>query len=170
MTAHEFLFQDAIVSAINQTPFTHFVPVVEGPGGFLPDLPSRLIRSGHFHAVDFIGGHCTGDGKTFATAFSGAKPEQFMTDDDIRTLLFPALWPNVVRVVLIGLCVYRYTDWFLFSVCSPMERSTRHWPCILLRVRKVVLSRHSGIALGQWPEKFFSLACLYILLATLIFI
>lgn len=79
----------AIVSAINHNTV---IPVIEGPGGFLPDLPSRLIVSGKFNNVGFIGGHCTNDGRTFV----GGTPEQFNTEDDIRRLLF-ARWPRVVR-------------------------------------------------------------------------
>ncbi|KAL0065406.1 hypothetical protein AAF712_007615 [Marasmius tenuissimus] len=80
----------AIVSAINRTPNGEFAPVVEGPGGFLPDLPSRLITSGNFSAVEYNGGHCTGDGKTFASG----SPEQFVTDDDVKRIVF-SRWPGV---------------------------------------------------------------------------
>ncbi|KAG6902336.1 hypothetical protein C0995_001373 [Termitomyces sp. Mi166 len=80
----------ALVSAVNRVPNGAFAPVIDGPGGFLPDLPSRLIDSGNFSAVDYIGGHCTGDGKTFASG----KPSSFVTDDDIRRLVF-SRWPGV---------------------------------------------------------------------------
>ncbi|KAF9255566.1 alpha/beta-hydrolase [Marasmius fiardii PR-910] len=80
----------AIVSAINRTPNGEFAPVVEGPGGFLPDLPSRLIASGNFSAVEYNGGHCTGDGKTFASG----SPDQFVTDEDIKRIVF-SRWPGV---------------------------------------------------------------------------
>ncbi|KAJ8688765.1 hypothetical protein PTI98_013517 [Pleurotus ostreatus] len=80
----------AIVSAINQNTV---IPMIDGPGGFLPDLPSRLIASGKFNNIEFIGGHCTNDGRTFV----GGTPEQFNTEDDIRRLLF-ARWPSVVSV------------------------------------------------------------------------
>ncbi|PPQ94411.1 hypothetical protein CVT25_002499 [Psilocybe cyanescens] len=79
----------AIVSAINRIP-NEISPVVEGSNGFLPDLPSRLITSGKFSIVDFLGGHCTGDGNTFA----GGTPEQFKTEDDIRNIVF-SRWPGV---------------------------------------------------------------------------
>ncbi|KIK70031.1 hypothetical protein GYMLUDRAFT_537146 [Collybiopsis luxurians FD-317 M1] len=81
----------AIVGAINFIPNGKFAPVVEGPGGFMPDLPSRLIHSGNFSTVDaIIGGHCTGDGKTFA----GGSPDDFVTDDDIKRIVF-SRWPGV---------------------------------------------------------------------------
>ncbi|KDQ29931.1 hypothetical protein PLEOSDRAFT_154655 [Pleurotus ostreatus PC15] len=71
----------AIVSAINHASVP---PVIEGPGGFLPDLPSHLIVSGRLNNVGFIGGHCTNDGRTFV----GGTPAQFVSEDDIRRLLF----------------------------------------------------------------------------------
>ncbi|KAL4261835.1 Carboxylic ester hydrolase [Pleurotus pulmonarius] len=71
----------AIVSAINRASVP---PVVEGPGGFLPDLPSHLIASGRFTNVGLIGGHCTNDGRTFV----GGTPAQFNSEEDIRRLLF----------------------------------------------------------------------------------
>ncbi|TFK33991.1 Alpha/Beta hydrolase protein [Crucibulum laeve] len=85
----------AIVSAINRTPNGQFSPIIDGPSGFLPDLPSRLISAGNFNTVDFIGGHCTGDGRTFA----GGKPSQFITEDDVRRLVF-SRWPGVSNATI----------------------------------------------------------------------
>ena len=82
----------ALVSASNRNPDGAYAPIVDGPNGFLPDLPSRLITTGRFNLVDFIGGHCTGDGNTFV----GGTPSQFVTDDDIRVRVF-SRWPAVVR-------------------------------------------------------------------------
>ncbi|KAF8157104.1 alpha/beta-hydrolase [Crassisporium funariophilum] len=79
-----------LISAMNRTPNGAFAPIVEGPKGFLPDLPSKLITAGKFNPVEFIGGHCTGDGRSFA----GGKPEQFNTEDDIRKIVF-SRWPGV---------------------------------------------------------------------------
>jgi len=95
--------QGALVSATNRIPKGAFSPVVEAVGGFLPSLPSRLITSGRFSTVEFIGGHCTGDGNTFA----GGKPAQFQTEDDIRRIVF-SRWPGVVFC-----CLFLST--FLFS-------------------------------------------------------
>uniref|UniRef100_A0A0W0G2Y9 Carboxylic ester hydrolase n=1 Tax=Moniliophthora roreri TaxID=221103 RepID=A0A0W0G2Y9_MONRR len=80
----------AIVSAINRTPNGEIAPVVEGSGGFLPDLPSRLIMAGNFSVVEYMGGHCTGDGKTFA----GGSPDQFQTEEDVKRIVF-LRWPGV---------------------------------------------------------------------------
>ncbi len=76
-------------------PSYQFSPVIEGPTGFLPGLPSRLIESGNFSTVEFIGGHCTNDGRTFA----GGAPEDFVTDSDIKRLVF-SRWPAVVYYLL----------------------------------------------------------------------
>jgi carboxylesterase type B len=85
----------AIVSAINRIPNGAFAPVIEDADGFLPDLPSRLITSGKINNVEFVGGHCTGDGKTFA----GGSPEDFQTDDDIRRIVF-SRWPGVSNATI----------------------------------------------------------------------
>ncbi|KIP02556.1 hypothetical protein PHLGIDRAFT_44347, partial [Phlebiopsis gigantea 11061_1 CR5-6] len=73
----------AIVSAVNQANLGRVAPVVDGK--FLPDLPSVLIEQGKFAAVDFVGGHCTNDGRTFV----GGSPSDFVTDDDITTRVSP---------------------------------------------------------------------------------
>ncbi|KAF7328612.1 Carboxylic ester hydrolase [Mycena sanguinolenta] len=85
----------AIVSAINRIPNGAFAPVIEDADGFLPDLPSRLIASNKYQNVEFTGGHCTGDGKTFA----GGSPADFVTDDDIRRIVF-ARWPGVSNATI----------------------------------------------------------------------
>ncbi|KAK0489524.1 alpha/beta-hydrolase [Armillaria luteobubalina] len=88
----------ALVSAINSMPTNpsyQFSPVIEGPAGFLPGLPSRLIQSGNFSTVEFIGGHCTNDGRTFA----GGAPEDFVTDSDIKRLVF-SRWPAVSNATM----------------------------------------------------------------------
>ncbi|KAF7324202.1 Carboxylic ester hydrolase [Mycena kentingensis (nom. inval.)] len=88
----------ALIGAVNHIRNGAFAPVIEGPSdprstttdAFLVDLPSRLIHAGAFPNVDFVGGHCTGDGKTF----SSGRPEQFVTDDDVKRLVF-SRWPGV---------------------------------------------------------------------------
>ncbi|OCB89735.1 alpha/beta-hydrolase [Sanghuangporus baumii] len=79
----------ALVAAINgagSTPAVQafFAPVIDGPDGILPQLPSDLIAAGKFHAVDFVGGHCTNDGRTFV----GGTPDDFKTDADIVSRVF----------------------------------------------------------------------------------
>ncbi|KAH7921830.1 alpha/beta-hydrolase [Leucogyrophana mollusca] len=80
----------AIVSAVNHVPTGMVSPVIDG--NFLPDFPSRLIASGNFSTVDFIGGHCTNDGRTFV----GGSPSQFTSDEDVATIPFKR-WPGVTN-------------------------------------------------------------------------
>ena len=89
-------FSGAITAAINANPQGYYSPVVDGPGGFLPELPATLITSGNFSSVDFIGGHCTDDGSLFV----GGTPDQFVTDQDIIDLVFPRWGDNIVSVLL----------------------------------------------------------------------
>ena len=92
-----FCYEGALVAAINgagSTPALQgfFAPVIDGPEGILPDLPSALITSGNFHAVDFVGGHCTNDGRTFV----GGTPDDFKTDADIVDRVFGKFGGRVV--------------------------------------------------------------------------
>ncbi|KAL5498324.1 hypothetical protein ACEPAH_2466 [Sanghuangporus vaninii] len=74
----------AIVAAINSIPAGMLAPVVDGPSGILPELPNTLITSGRFSSVDFMGGHCTTEGRTFV----GGPPQDFVTDADVARLVF----------------------------------------------------------------------------------
>ncbi|KAI0322568.1 Alpha/Beta hydrolase protein [Amylostereum chailletii] len=77
----------SIISGINSVG-----PVGPGVDGtFLPDLPSNLLRQGRFSTVEFMGGHCTNDGRTFA---NGA-PEDFHTNADIVERIFHDRWTGV---------------------------------------------------------------------------
>ncbi|EIM87679.1 alpha/beta-hydrolase [Stereum hirsutum FP-91666 SS1] len=84
---------ESIVTGINAIGNGDIEAVVDG--NFLPDLPSHLITSGRFSTVEYMGGHCTHDGRTFA----GGKPSQFVTDQDIVALTFPR-WPYVTNETL----------------------------------------------------------------------
>ncbi|KAL4264270.1 Carboxylic ester hydrolase [Pleurotus pulmonarius] len=74
----------ALASAINKGSYP---PLVEGPGGFLAGLPSRLLNSGKFKKVDFMGGHTTDDMRVLIPA----APEVFESEESIRKILFPQL-------------------------------------------------------------------------------
>lgn len=39
------------------------VPVIDGPGGLVPDLPSKLYAKGHFSRIPFIAGTNLDEGK-----------------------------------------------------------------------------------------------------------
>ncbi|KAL5520475.1 hypothetical protein ACEPAG_9699 [Sanghuangporus baumii] len=81
----------AIVAAINAVSIGSLNPVVDGPGGFLPDLPTSLILSGNFSPIDILAGHCTDDGRTLLPP-----PDEFTTDEDVVTHVFEFL-PRVTN-------------------------------------------------------------------------
>ena len=61
---------------------------------FLPDLPSQLFREGRFTPVEYMGGHCSGDGHTF----SYGSPTTMLSDADIVKDIFEDRWIGVVRL------------------------------------------------------------------------
>ncbi|EJD05093.1 alpha/beta-hydrolase [Fomitiporia mediterranea MF3/22] len=83
----------ALVAAVNAVPPTSIVPVVDGPDGILPELPSALISSGKFRTVDFLGGHCTTEGRTILEV----PPQDITTDADIIRYLFQEWAPHVTN-------------------------------------------------------------------------
>ncbi|KAI5121432.1 hypothetical protein M0805_006193 [Coniferiporia weirii] len=95
----------AIVGAINHPGIGSFTTVVDGPEGFLPALPSDLITSGNFSTVEFLGGHCTNDGRTFV----GGTPDEFVTDADVARLVF-ARWGSHVTNELIQAALALYPE------------------------------------------------------------
>ena len=42
-----------------------FWPVIDGPGGIIPDLPSKLWRRGQFARLPYIAGMCLDEGTQF---------------------------------------------------------------------------------------------------------
>ncbi|KAG9082415.1 hypothetical protein FRC06_005085 [Ceratobasidium sp. 370] len=56
-----------LIKSINNVRSNFLAPTIDGPNGFLPDLPSRLISQGKFRrGIDLIAGHMTNDGAGFA--------------------------------------------------------------------------------------------------------
>ena len=86
-----FFATESIVAAINSVQTGIVSPVVDGPDGFLPELPVTLITQGRFNEVDFVGGHCSNDGRTFA-----GSPTTYTTDASVGTVITKR-YPNVVR-------------------------------------------------------------------------
>ncbi len=107
--------------------------------------------------MDFIGGHCTGDGNTFV----GGTPSQFVTDDDIRVRVF-SRWPAVVRQSL-----YFPREAAEDSLMGDTRRtipSPRRWNCILHPVPQAV---HSQVSMSARPPSqgiLYILACSSLLL------
>ena len=64
---------------------------------FVPDIPSQLFRDGRFTPVEYMGGHCSGDGHTF----SYGSPTTTLSDADIVTQIFKHRWVGVVRSIII---------------------------------------------------------------------
>ncbi|KAA1473116.1 alpha/beta-hydrolase [Dentipellis sp. KUC8613] len=81
---------DNIITGINAVPTGAIAPVLDGT--FFPDFPSHLMMQGRFSEVDFIGGHCSNDGRSFASG----KPSDFVTDTDIVARVFPR-WPGLTN-------------------------------------------------------------------------
>ncbi|KEP50149.1 carboxyesterase [Rhizoctonia solani 123E] len=71
----------ALIKSINNVRNNFLAPTIDGPNGFLPDLPSRLITRGKFRrGIDLVAGHTTNDGRNFA-----GNPKNVNTDADVRT-------------------------------------------------------------------------------------
>jgi carboxylesterase type B len=85
---------DQIILGINNATTDTFDPVFGDE--FMPALPSQLFREGRFTPVEYMGGHCTNDGRSF----NGGSPDDFHSDADITRLIFDKRWTGVV-----GLCM-----------------------------------------------------------------
>ena len=62
---------------------------------FVPDIPSQLFRDGRFTPVEYMGGHCSGDGHTF----SNGSPTETLSDADIIDEVFTGRWIGVVSLL-----------------------------------------------------------------------
>ncbi|KAG8805510.1 hypothetical protein FRC17_005477 [Serendipita sp. 399] len=68
-----------LVKSINNVRTNFLAPTLDGQNGFIPDLPSKMIREGRFSpGLDLIAGHCTNDGQNFA-----GNPANLRTDADV---------------------------------------------------------------------------------------
>ncbi|KAJ6582089.1 extracellular triacylglycerol lipase precursor [Mycena capillaripes] len=54
-----------------------WTPVIDGPGGFIPELPSKLVAEGHFSKIPFISGTNLDEGTLFVDP-------SVATTDDLR--------------------------------------------------------------------------------------
>ena len=63
---------------------------------FVPDIPSQLFRDGRFTPVEYMGGHCSGDGHTF----SNGSPTETLSDADIIDEVFTGRWIGVVSLII----------------------------------------------------------------------
>lgn len=82
----------SLISALNSIPAGQFSPVVSGPGTILPDFPAALIREGKFALVDYTGGHCTNDGRSF----TDGTPTTLLTQAQLIAAVLNR-WPSLVK-------------------------------------------------------------------------
>ncbi|KAL5489735.1 hypothetical protein ACEPAI_4567 [Sanghuangporus weigelae] len=84
-----------------------FAPVIDGPGGVIPDLPSKLYAQGRFARTPFITGTCLDEGTLFIpTAMNSSEllriwivsnltaPGEIVTDDNPIADEILSLYPN----------------------------------------------------------------------------
>ncbi|OBZ71124.1 Lipase 2 [Grifola frondosa] len=57
-----------------------FIPVVDGPGGLIPELPSKLLADGHFSRLPFLTGTNLDEGTYAAPASRNATTPQDVSD------------------------------------------------------------------------------------------
>ena len=104
-TTSDLLSSWETVAAALPEPFL-FVPVIDGPDGLLPDLPSKLLAAGHFSKIPFMAGTVLDEGTAFV-------PEQITTDEQLVELIVvasnpfaPSLSPQFQKDVATLLTLY----------------------------------------------------------------
>ncbi|OBZ77975.1 Lipase 2 [Grifola frondosa] len=70
------------VQAVNVFEFA-FAPVVDGPGGLIPQLPSANLAAGHFSRLPFISGTNVDEG-----TYSAPEAENLTSDAEVMALLY----------------------------------------------------------------------------------
>lgn len=93
----------ALVSAVNHVQSGKFAPIISGPGTILPDFPAELIRTGQFTCIDYIGGHCSNDGRTFTSG----SPTTLLTEDQLIAAVLKR-WPSLVRLLFDHFCFVKH--------------------------------------------------------------
>ncbi|PVF95225.1 alpha/beta-hydrolase [Serendipita vermifera] len=72
-----------LIKSINNVKTNYLAPTIDGPDGFIPDLPSRLISQKKFsRGLDVIAGHTSNDGQNWA-----GNPANLNSDADIVTTI-----------------------------------------------------------------------------------
>lgn len=63
-TANSSEIYQGLLTSLDKSPEEFgFDPTIDGPGGILPDIPSRLYAQGHFSRLPFIAGNTLDEGK-----------------------------------------------------------------------------------------------------------
>ena len=68
-----------------------FVPVLDGPNGLIPDMPSKLLSAGHFSKIPFIAGTVLDEGTEFV-------PQTISSDTQLVEYLIEAGDPFATNV------------------------------------------------------------------------
>ncbi|KAK7007697.1 carboxylic ester hydrolase [Favolaschia claudopus] len=81
-------FASSLAETTHEFPF---VPVIDGPGGLIPDLPSVLLKRGQFARLPFIAGTNLDEGTLFAPMTINSTQE---IHDVITALVSPSVSPT----------------------------------------------------------------------------
>ncbi|KAF8212696.1 esterase 1 [Mycena galopus ATCC 62051] len=83
-----------ISAAMNETSAEFpWVPVIDGPGGLIPDLPSALLKCGQFARLPFIAGTNLDEGTLFT-------PRTLNSTEEVKEFIVAAASPSVSATAL----------------------------------------------------------------------
>jgi hypothetical protein len=84
-----------LIKSINNVRTNYLAPTIDGPNGFIPDFPSRLITQRKFsRGLDVIAGHTSNDGQNWA-----GNPANLNSDADIVTTILKR-YRHMVRLMV----------------------------------------------------------------------
>ncbi|KAJ8473164.1 hypothetical protein ONZ45_g16397 [Pleurotus djamor] len=84
---HSVLLQAHITASGQSGEIFPWDPVIDGPGGLFPDIPSKLFKKGHFAKLPFIAGTVLDE----ATVFT---PRNIVTEDQLRAAIIANYTPS----------------------------------------------------------------------------
>ncbi|KAJ7243603.1 extracellular triacylglycerol lipase precursor [Mycena haematopus] len=88
------IFAGLSAAAAETTKAFPWSPVIDGPGGLIPALPSLLLKSGHFARLPFISGTNQDEGTLFTPTTVNSTEE---INAQIITLSSPSVSPNTLE-------------------------------------------------------------------------
>ncbi|KAF8189617.1 esterase 1 [Mycena galopus ATCC 62051] len=88
------IFQGFTLVTAKSTTLTPWPPVLDGPSGLIPDLPSVLLSSGQFSRLPFIAGTVLDEGTTFVPETINSTEEIY---DSILSLFSPSSSPTTLE-------------------------------------------------------------------------
>ncbi|KAG7090605.1 hypothetical protein E1B28_009707 [Marasmius oreades] len=106
-TANTSSILNGVITAISKAPeLFGFDPTLDGPGGFIPDRPSRLFKAGRFARIPFI----TGTNLDEGTAFTPRDPDMIYNDDTLREFFLANLTPSDVSAQTLDSAIDRMLE------------------------------------------------------------